>query len=89
MNVSIFKDFIVASDRQIERKKFNPNLSMADLEAMTEAEQRMWWKQLRDSWTVGHPTYRGDGMNYGKDASEYLDEMHSDTQEAKAKNWNV
>jgi hypothetical protein len=81
--------FMSAMDRQIERRRFNPNLTMAELEAMPEADQRAWWKQLIDSWTVGHPTYRGDGVNYSKDATEYLDEMHSDTQEARNKGWNV
>ncbi len=46
-----FKDFMAAVDRQIERKKFNPNLTMGEYAAMSEADKAEWDRRLIDSWT--------------------------------------
>lgn len=69
--------------------------TQADFDKMSPEDQKAWNKALLDSWTVGHPTYQGGTLSYdrpdsaSKDANEYLDEMHSDWDEAREKNWNI
>ena len=47
-----FKNFASAMDRQIERKRFNPNLTHGEYNALSEAEQWEWSKQLMDYWAA-------------------------------------
>ena len=53
--MDIFKSFTTAMDRQIERKRFNFNLTTGEYNALSETEKSEWDRRLFDFWTVGHP----------------------------------
>jgi hypothetical protein len=47
----IFKSFASAMDRQIERKRFNPDLTHGEYNALSEDEKTAWLERLLDYWT--------------------------------------
>ena len=47
-----FKNFASAMDRQIERKRFNPNLTTGEYNALSEIEKSEWNRQLLDHWAA-------------------------------------
>ena len=55
MTADIFKSFATAMDRQIERKRFNFNLTTGEYNAFSETEKLEWDRWLFDFWTVNHP----------------------------------
>lgn len=60
-----FHQFMKAIDRDIERRKFNPNITYAELHAMTPEDQRQWWRDLREHWSRGngHFDFFDDGTS--------------------------
>lgn len=46
-----FHQFMSAVDRDIERRRFNPDITYALLHAMTPGDQRQWWRDLREHWS--------------------------------------
>ena len=53
MTADIFKSFATAMDRQIERKRFNFNLTTGEYNALSETEKLEWDRRLFQFWT-GH-----------------------------------
>ena len=48
----IFKSFASAMDRQIERKRFNPDLTHGEYTALSETEKMEWDRRMEDIWMV-------------------------------------
>ena len=50
MTADIFKSFATAMDRQIERKRFNPDLTHGEYNALSETEKMEWDRRMEDIW---------------------------------------
>jgi hypothetical protein len=74
MTTDIFKSYCGAMDRQIERKRFNPDLTHGEYTALSETEKWEWNQNILNYWDARC----AETLDWDYEPSGYQDETNGE-----------